>query len=120
MRLVRFRLLTTTLLVAQLVACSDAESVQGTRPTVFLEHTRSVGELEGPLAFSVINGLAVHPGGILAVIDWHECAIALLDVETLTLIRRVGRCGDGPGEFRMIQAVTFVGDSLFVADTQHL
>ena len=80
-----------------------------------LRHVMSIGEAEGPLAFSDVPDAAAGPQGVLAVVDRGNCQIALVD-SAGTLLRRLGRCGKGPGELTTPMLVDFRADSLIIYD----
>jgi hypothetical protein len=46
------------------------------------------------------------------------CDIRHFDA-TGAFVGKIGRCGDGPGEFRSIAAVGFLGDTMWVSDQRH-
>lgn len=80
-----------------------------------LRLVRHIGTLDGPLAFTGIGAVAAHDT-LLAITDVRECQIIIYNTLRDRFVERVGRCGGGPGEFRNISAVTWLGDSLLVAD----
>lgn len=77
---------------------------------------RAYGTADGPLAFGYIMGVAVHANGTLGVADYQSCTVTLISRPGGELLRQLGRCGDGPAEFRQVRAVAFHGDSLLVYD----
>lgn len=74
------------------------------------------GAATGPTAFGIVVGVAVGARGLLAVADLLACSVTLIDRESGSFEGRVGRCGDGPGEFREIGALAFIEDTLLVYD----
>ncbi len=76
----------------------------------------SLGEPEGPFAFSRVGAIAARTDGLIAIVDELECQIVLAKYTTGGLIRRMGGCGGGPGEFRRPNGLAFIGDSLFIWD----
>lgn len=77
---------------------------------------REFGVWDGDMAFGAPSAVAALPDGALAVGDYFTCSITVIDRPTDEVRTRWGRCGDGPGEFRLIRAMTVHGDSLFVYD----
>ncbi len=66
--------------------------------------------------FGRISDAAVDSRGRVYVLDASQCTVFIYDADGAYL-GRIGREGDGPGEFRSPEAVvTGAGDSLFVAD----
>jgi len=89
------------------------------REVARLELVREYGSAEGDLAFGTIAGLAISQKGILAVVEPVDCRVWLVDTGSGEG-RTVGRCGDGPGEFRRPAAAAFAGDTLVVFDADRL
>lgn len=65
--------------------------------------------------FSVVNRVVVGPHGRMAVPLPQDLAIRLYDA-TGRRVAAVGRRGGGPGEFRHLGAMTWLGDTLVVDD----
>ena len=63
-----------------------------------------------------VGAVAVSRNGLIAAYEVSECSVALIEEATGALRRRVGRCGDGPEEFRRVTSMVFIGDTLYVAD----
>jgi len=74
------------------------------------------GFKQGPLALGLVTSVAVRHDGALAVADGQSCSVTLMGRPVSSFIDRLGRCGDGPGEFRQLGAIAFNGDSLLVFD----
>jgi len=89
---------------------------QQASPKPPLRLDRTIGTDVGPISFSQIGVAAASPSGLLAVVDNGACQIVLLNLKTGGFVRRIGRCGDGPGEFRRPGSIAFRGDSLLVYD----
>lgn len=87
---------------------------QGHQLTVQL--LRRFGTDSGPLAFGGIGPIAVNGRGQLAIADDGSCQVAIVGLESGHLLRRVGRCGSGPGEFRRLGSIDFYGDTLVLFD----
>ena len=66
---------------------------------------------EWPIA--ELTSIAVGPTGTIAVTDSKDYNVKLFD-EHGRFIRVLGRRGDGPGEFRMPAAATFLNDTLIL------
>ncbi len=64
-----------------------------------------------------VNTLAVGPGGRVWVAQPPDGQVRVFDARG-QLVRRVGRRGDGPGEFAGVSAMGFLGDTLWVADNR--
>jgi hypothetical protein len=106
------------LLLGVILACQASEEAHDVTTEFRLHQVRQIGEFDGPLSFGIITALAAHPNGVLAVADWSSCDIALIELAHGKLIRRFGRCGNGPGEFSMIRSLSLSADSLLVLDAQ--
>lgn len=59
---------------------------------------------------------AISHSGRIALEEASECRVTVLDLTSGDLLYRVGKCGEGPGEFRAIASVFFDGDTLSVID----
>jgi len=88
--------------------------------THVLEFVRSFGTATGPLSFSIIGDIAVSRSGLLAATDAATCQVLLLNLADGALVDRIGGCGDGPGEFRRIRGLAFLGDTLVAFETSTL
>lgn len=84
-----------------------------------LELVGEYGESEDGLVFGQIADLAVSESGRLAVADPMSCLVWIIRIQADSW-DTLGRCGDGPGEFRSPVAVAFLGDTLFVFDSQRM
>jgi hypothetical protein len=80
-----------------------------------LELVRQYGDRDEGLVFGRISALAVQNQSQLAVYDAISCEIWLIEIPTGDW-RRIGGCGDGPGEFRFVSAMAFSADTLLVFD----
>lgn len=87
-----------------------------------LEFVGSRGTAAGIHAFGMIGPVAVSQRGILAAFDYSSCRVFLWSLSESKALAPIGRCGDGPGEFRQVTAMTFVGDTLvtYASQTQWL
>lgn len=64
-----------------------------------LEEWRVGGEPDGALSFNDVRALRVLPNGQLAVLEFKDQQVHILDASGHA-VRTVGRKGSGPGEFR--------------------
>ena len=80
---------------------------------------RTIGANTGSLAFSRI-GPSAGNDTLLAVVTPMECQVSLIDLRTASVIRKIGRCGAGPGEFGAIQGIALMRDSLIIWDRNAL
>ncbi len=80
---------------------------------------RTYGSLsgeDGQLVLEAPIDAAVLSDGGLVVADVFACTLTIVDRPSGKVRDVWGACGDGPGEFRQISAVTVWKDSLFVYD----
>lgn len=91
-----------------------SDPVEG-QETARLEFVREYGDVEAGLVFGRISVLAASPSEKLAVYDEHGCRIWLIDTPTGDWTT-LGGCGEGPGEFQLITAMTFDENTLVVFD----
>jgi hypothetical protein len=64
-------------------------------------------------SFAETPRLAIDPAGFIFAALASEATIAVYDPSG-RLVRRIGRRGEGPGEFQVVQAHGFIGDTLWV------
>ena len=69
----------------------------------------------GDSLLAYVSMMAVSPQGNLYVMDGNPPAVFVYG-EVGQLLRRFGREGDGPGEFRLPQAMGFLADTFWVSD----
>lgn len=77
---------------------------------------RSYGSGTGPLAFTEVGPAASTDSGLLVVIDRGVCQLVLIDLRTGAYVRRISRCGKGPGEFTFGTAIGIRGESILLWD----
>jgi hypothetical protein len=77
-------------------------------------------ELTDSLGGGVISDgrgpLTISRSGRIAVAEYADCRVTVLDVVSQQMVYRFGGCGGGPTEFRGVGDIAFVGDSLYVFD----
>ncbi len=80
---------------------------------------RQIGGDDGLLAFGVMGPVTAGES-LIAIVDRLECQVALVRTRDNSLLRRIGGCGRGPGELVRIDAITFKGDTVLVAEQRTL
>lgn len=95
----------------------DASSAPPAPPLLEVTPELRIGSLDGPgTTLTYVTGMAVHEGRIYSA---HRRESSILvhgpDGERLA---RIGRTGEGPGEFRGLGAIGFLGDTLWARDFQ--
>ncbi len=75
-------------------------------PAVALEAVLSLGSVDGPEmeAFGAVADVALLDGGYIAVADRYAREVRLFS-EAGAFVRRIGRAGEGPGEFQSIDGI---------------
>ena len=82
-------------------------------PRFLMESTVRIGDLDDPdLGFSRIGSVAVAPDGRVFVVEGQDLELRVFDPEG-TLIGRMGRRGEGPGEFEGSPRIGLVGDTVW-------
>lgn len=71
---------------------------------------------EGAYELSNVLRIAIGPRGMIAVLEVPGTSIRLFDAEG-KYVRTVGRDGAGPGEFRRVGGLGFLGDTLYTLDS---
>ncbi len=75
-----------------------------------------IGEESGA-EFTFISQVIPAPGGGVLAIESRPAGLFLFDARG-ALVRRIGRAGDGPGEYRSLGGAGFLGDTLWTSDPQ--
>jgi hypothetical protein len=110
------------LLLLLVAGCSASAKEEAGQPEDVAEWTlEEVGRLgsvnEPETAFAMLGGVRIGPGGELFIGQPQQNQLWVFGADG-TPLRRVGRGGQGPGEFEMMTGWGFLGDSLYVADLQ--
>lgn len=95
-----------------LFSCSDPETRKETDPEV--SYTE-VLRIPGDTLFTGITDIEVRSNGNIIVSETMRGYVTELAPDG-SFIRRIGRQGDGPGEFRRPWMIEMIGDSLFLFD----
>lgn len=122
------------LLCLPLAACADAPSsnpdlfaglgpvrMESPTPDASLEPVfiREYGSLSGDDSFGMPWAAVVRDDGSLVVADILDpCILTVIDRPSGVVREKLGRCGEGPGEFKMIMALATDADSLYVYDQE--
>ncbi len=121
------------LLCLALVACADAPPnpdlfaglgpvrMESPTPDASLEPVfiREYGSLSGEDSFGMPWAAVVRDDGRLVVSDiFDPCVLTVIDRPSGVVREKMGRCGEGPGEFKMITALATDADSVFVYDQE--
>ncbi len=79
----------------------------------------SIGDASGPnpILLVEVNGTRLLPDGRVAVVSGSEKTVLYFDAQGKPA-GRVGRDGAGPGEFRSVDLIGNLGDSLLIWDAQ--
>ena len=85
-------------------------------PQIELTLLRVVGSRDGLVSFGQIGRGAIREDGLFVISDPKSCELHFFDGETAALLGTFGRCGNGPGEFRAVMSLQFVGDTLIAFD----
>ena len=98
------------------VGAAATELVSAGRLNAQVPPGRIVAVIGGGQAVELdqVRAIAIHRG-LLYVTQSKETAVLVLTTGGNT-VRHIGRPGSGPGEFRAVSALGFVGDSLWVFD----
>lgn len=87
----------------------------GSPPRWSLDWLFTIGSLEGPAAFGRIVSLLADDDGRIYVADAQSNRIMVFDAAG-RLVDSIGRPGRGPGEFRWLYSLAWLGDTLAVLD----
>lgn len=116
-----------------LAACADAPAnpdlfaglgpvrMESPTPDASLEPVfiREYGSLSGEDSFGMPWAAVVRDDGSLVVSDILDpCILTVIDRPSGAVREKLGRCGEGPGEFKMIMALATDADSVFVYDQE--
>ena len=101
-------------------ACADGDRSQpgldADEPTVRIEEELRIGSVSDPDAgFAEIGGISVAPDGRMFVMETLDRAIRVYAPDG-RLLRAFGGPGQGPGEFRYMNDLGLLGDTLWVSD----
>ncbi len=87
-------------------------------PVLSATETLRVGSVEDPdLGFSQVSGVDVDRDGNLFVAEGLEREIRVYAPDG-TFLRRIGRKGEGPGEFQFLRLMGVIGDTVWVVDNR--
>lgn len=100
--------------IAVLLATSGARSLAA-QGTLTLERDLRIAGSRHDL-FRV-GAMAVASDGAIAVTQWQDRALLFFDASG-SLRGRVGRDGEGPGEFRLVNGLNWIGDTLAIYDSR--
>jgi hypothetical protein len=116
----RIFLLATLTTFSATIGCggADRDAAAGAplpRWTLALE--ARIGSVDDPeLGLTRVSRVAFGPDSLLYIAQSAEHEIRAYGLDG-TLRRRIGREGEGPGEFRSITAMMFVHDTMYVSDS---
>lgn len=120
----RFGRFVLPVLFASLISCGGASSASGEGgsvdelPELGLTEELRIGHLDDPdLGFSRVGWVDVDADGGLYVLEMMGLQIRVFD-EDGEFLHRIGRQGEGPGEFRDVSALGVRGDTLWAYDRQ--
>lgn len=86
-------------------------------PTWRLEEVARIGGVHGSLSLTEMSSVTTSAGqDTLYIAQPQQSAIWMIDIESRSLIARIGRTGDGPGEFRRLDYLGWSNDTLYATD----
>jgi len=101
-----------------LLACSSGDTrATDTTPAWRAEAVATIGSDSGDASFAGVRSLLFGKGGELYVLDYQYQSKELKVFDSAgNFLRRVGRLGSGPGEFRDPYSIAWLGDTLALLD----
>ncbi len=83
-----------------------------------IERLGAVSPAEGPDALVQVTAMALlFDGTMIAAAERATCDVRLYSTTLGSgVVRRFGRCGDGPGDFRHVRDMVSHGDTLYIYD----
>src|SRR5688572_5978595 len=102
-------------------ACGDASTVSndeqsGEAPEWLAEETLSIGSVDDPeQALVSVGGVRLGADGRIHVVQARDYQIRVYGPDG-QLLTRIGRQGEGPGEFMSINGIGLRGDTLYASD----
>ena len=82
-----------------------------------LEEVSRIGGVDGSLALTEVSSATTSINhDTLYIAQPQESAIWIIDVRGRNVIAKLGRTGDGPGEFRRLDHLGWSGDTLYATD----
>jgi hypothetical protein len=106
-----------TIVVLLLLSAAPLGAQQPSPPTWRLVEELRIGATDGPEALSRVSDLTVSSdGSTLYVGQQQEHTIRIFDAVTGEPRGRIGRHGEGPGEFRYVSFIGWRADTLYATD----
>lgn len=102
-------------LAAALAGCSDTPTPDREAATWMVERSTVFGDADGPGALSQIFDVDVAPDGRVVLSEPQFTRVAAFAPDG-TFLHEIGRRGEGPGEFLVPGALTWLADTLVVTD----
>lgn len=113
---------TIVALTAAVLACGPGDERSRSRSSVErlpewrIEELVRIGSLDRPeQALVDVGEVRIGPDGLLYVTQLRDGQIPVYGLDG-SLIRTIGRKGEGPGEFRWLVGVGLLGDTLYAMD----
>jgi len=97
-------------------ALDHSDNPHPDNPQIELTLLRIVGSRDGLVSFGQIGRGAIREDGLFVISDPKSCELHFFDGQSTALLGTFGRCGNGPGEFRAVMSLQFVGDTLIAFD----
>jgi hypothetical protein len=102
-------------LLLPLISCTTGELPADATPAWRAEEVVTIGGDSGDASFLSVRSLLFGKGGELHVLDYGSKEIKVFDPAG-SFLRRIGRTGAGPGEFRDPYSLAWLGDTLALLD----
>jgi hypothetical protein len=104
-------------LIAVMLLGAAPLHAQSNPPIWRLSEELRIGSVDGPRALSRVQSLTVSSdGAALFVAQPLEHTIRVFDAVSGQPVRQIGRHGEGPGEFRMVEYIGWKADTLYATD----
>lgn len=105
-------------IIVAAILVSSPFGAEAQQPSIYrLDETLRIGAIDGPSALSRVSSLSVSQDGtLLYVAQPQEHGVRVFDATSGVAIKRFGKAGEGPGEFRELSRLGWRGDSLYATD----